>query len=147
MLLGSLPGEASLAAGRYYAHPRNQFWRLMAAVTGRPLVEADYETRLAMLAEAGVGLWDIVHSAERTGSLDTAIRDHRVNALADLAARLPNLRAIAFNGGTAAAIGRRLPGIGDYTLIDLPSSSPALTRPLADKLAAWRALARWLDDD
>lgn len=147
LVLGSLPGEASLAAGRYYAHPRNQFWRLIAAVTGRPLAEADYDARLAMLAEAGVGLWDVVQSAERAGSLDTAIRDHRVNALADLTARLPDLRAIAFNGGKAAAIGRRLPGIGGYALIDLPSSSPALTRPLAEKLAAWQALARWLDDD
>jgi TDG/mug DNA glycosylase family protein len=147
LVLGSLPGEASLAAGRYYAYPRNQFWRLMAAATRQPLMEADYEARLAMLADAGVGLWDVVHSAERSGSLDAAIRDHRVNALADLAGRLPRLRAIAFNGGKAAAIGRRQPGIDNYALIDLPSSSPAHVRPVEDKLVAWRALSRWLDDD
>src|SRR5436190_20184302 len=80
LLLGSLPGEASLRAERYYAHPQNQFWRLIGAVIGREdFRQLDYEARLASLAAAGVGLWDVVADAVRAGSLDGAIRDHRPN--------------------------------------------------------------------
>jgi hypoxanthine-DNA glycosylase len=74
LVLGSLPGEESLAQGRYYAHPRNHFWTLIGAVIGRDLVALGYEARLAALLEAGVGLWDVVASATRRGSLDGAIR-------------------------------------------------------------------------
>ncbi len=142
LVLGSLPGEVSLARGQYYAHPQNQFWRLMAEVTGRPLPAMAYEARLAALLEAGVGLWDVIATAERAGSLDGAIRAHQPNALGALAAGLPRLQAIAFNGGKAAAIGRKaLAGLEDWALVDLPSSSPAYTRPFAEKLAAWKVLA------
>ncbi|MFY7850813.1 MAG: DNA-deoxyinosine glycosylase, partial [Brevundimonas sp.] len=71
-MLGSLPGEASLAAGRYYAHPRNAFWRLMGEVLGEDLQARDYEDRLATLIRHRVGLWDVVGEATRPGSLDTA---------------------------------------------------------------------------
>src|SRR5215210_6076861 len=83
-ILGSLPGQASLAAGRYYAHPRNLFWRLIGAAIGRELEPLDYETRLAALLDAGVGLWDTVASAERPGSLDADIRLHQASDLAAL---------------------------------------------------------------
>lgn len=144
LILGSLPGEASLAAGQYYANPRNQFWRLIEAVTGRPM-PVGYEDRLAHLLGLHVGLWDTVKSAHRSGSLDTAIRNHQANALPDLAAQLPALRAVAFNGGKAAAIGRpQLADLPNLALIDLPSSSPALTRPFGAKLDVWRALGEFL---
>ena len=110
LVLGSLPGEASLAAARYYAHPQNQFWRLMGAAIGAPLADMDYEARLAALVEAKVALWDVVASATREGSLDTAIRNVTHNPLADLVARLPDLRFIAFNGQRAASIGTRALG-------------------------------------
>ena len=145
LVLGSLPGEISLARGQYYANPQNQFWRLMAEVTGRPLPAMAYEQRLEALLEAGVGLWDVIATAERAGSLDGAIRAHQPNALAAAAAGLPRLEAIAFNGGKAAAIGRKaLAGCKVWTLVDLPSSSPAYTRPFAEKLEAWKALAAFL---
>ena len=146
LLLGSLPGEASLRAERYYAHPQNQFWRLTGAVIGaEELHQLDYDRRLERLRAAGVGLWDVVADAVRPGSLDGAIRDHRPNDLATLVATLPALRAIGFNGGTAARIGRRM--IGDpvgITLVDLPSSSPAFTRPLAEKREKWLELRDFL---
>ena len=75
LILGSLPGDASLAAGQYYAHPRNGFWRLTGGVIGRDLVDLAYPQRLAALQAAGIGLWDVITTAHRTGSLDTAIRD------------------------------------------------------------------------
>ena len=145
LLLGSLPGEASLAEGRYYAHPRNQFWRLVGALIGRDLVSLSYEVRLKTLRDARVGLWDVVASARRQGSLDAAIRDHSPNALPDLAATLPELRAVGFNGGTSARLGMPALAHTGLTLLPLPSSSPAYTLPFERKLEAWMALKPFLD--
>lgn len=146
LVLGSLPGAISLAQGRYYAHPRNLFWRLIGEVIGGDLAALAYDARLAALQDAGIGLWDTVAAATRTGSLDAAIRLHEASDLAALAATLPELRAIAFNGATAARIGRRqLPGPPGFALIDLPSSSPAYARlSYAKKREAWLALRTYL---
>lgn len=145
LILGSLPGEESLVRGQYYANPRNQFWRLAGAVIERDLIALSYEDRLAVLLEAGIGLWDTVAEARRTGSLDTAIRGHQANDLTALAESLPDLRAIAFNGGKSASIGgKMLGGERRYELIALPSSSPALTRPFGDKLSEWMRLKPFL---
>ncbi|HEX8482001.1 MAG TPA: DNA-deoxyinosine glycosylase [Allosphingosinicella sp.] len=145
LVLGSLPGEESLAANRYYANPRNHFWRLIGQVTGLDLAVLPYETRLEALLAAGVGLWDTVGSATRRGSLDGAIRLDKANDLPALAARLPKLRAVGFNGGKSAAIGMpQLAARPDLALIPLPSSSPAYTRPFEEKLAHWMKLAPYL---
>jgi len=145
LVLGSLPGEESLARQSYYANPRNHFWRLMSAVIGAELVPLDYEARLQTLLSAGVGLWDSVGTASRDGSLDAAIRDHRPNALAELARGLPQLNAIGFNGGTSAKIGiKALAGATEAALIPLPSSSPAYTLAFEKKLEAWLQLRDYL---
>ena len=141
LLLGSLPGEASLAARRYYALPHNQFWRLLGAALGEPLATLDYGARLDRLAARGVALWDVVAEAMRDGSLDGAIRNARANPLAEFVATHPRLRAVAFNGQTAARLGRAaLAGTEGLALIDLPSSSAAYTLALADKARRWAAL-------
>ena len=144
LVLGSLPGAVSLAKQRYYAHPQNQFWRLIGAVIGRDLVAFPYEERLAALRESRVGLWDTVAAATRRGSLDSDIRLHAASDIGRLAESLPELRAIAFNGGTAARIGRRQIGETRLELIDLPSSSPAFTRAFEAKLEAWLKLRAFL---
>jgi hypoxanthine-DNA glycosylase len=145
LVLGSLPGEISLRAAQYYAHPQNQFWRLIGAVIGADLAAAPYEARLAMLRSRGVGLWDVVRSARRVGSLDAAIRDHQPNALAELAGALPDLAAIAFNGATASTIGRKALGPNPrWALASLPSSSPAHTIGFEPKLAQWMTLQGYL---
>ena len=147
LILGTLPGRESLARGEYYAHPRNAFWRLVGGVIGREdLAGLPYAERLAATRAAGFGLDDVVASASRRGSLDGAIRDAEHKDIRALVARLPALRAVAFNGGTAARIGRRLlaatPGL---VLIDLPSSSPAHARTAyADKLRSWQRLREHL---
>jgi hypoxanthine-DNA glycosylase len=146
LVLGSLPGEVSFARAQYYAHPRNHFWSLMEAVTGRSLVGAPYEERLARLLAAGIGLWDVIGQARRTGSLDARIRDHSANALRELVETLPALRAIGFNGQKSSDIGRRQLGATvAVELITLPSSSPAHAIPLARKQQAWMTLRRFLD--
>jgi len=141
LILGSLPGDASLKAGQYYGHPQNGFWRLIGGVIGLDLVPLPYPDRLEALKTAGVGLWDVIASAERPGSLDGSIRKAEAADLNRLIDDLPSLRAVAFNGGTAARRGRLTltprPGLA---LIDLPSSSPAYTRPLIEKAVAWAVL-------
>jgi TDG/mug DNA glycosylase family protein len=145
LVLGSLPGERSLAATRYYAHPQNRFWHLIGRVVGVELEPLEYEQRLTALLAAKVGLWDTVASARRIGSLDAAIREAEPNPLADLAASLPDLRAVGFNGQASARIGMpRLAGTG-LGLIPLPSSSPAnASIPLAEKQKAWDRLREFL---
>ena len=145
LILGSLPGEASLAAQRYYAHPQNLFWHLVGKAIGQNLPALDYDARLDALRNAGIALWDTVASATRAGSLDAAIRDAEHAQLADLVATLPDLRAVAFNGRKSSAIGRpQLEGTAS-ALIDLPSSSPAYaSMALAEKERLWARLADFL---
>ena len=148
LVLGSFPGAASLQAQQYYAHPRNAFWPVMAALTSAPdLTQQPYAQRLLRLQAAGIALWDAVAECEREGSLDSAIRDAQPSSLADLVARLPGLRAIACNGATAyRQTARLLPG-APWPLLQLPSTSPAHAGlPLAAKIQAWReALGSSLD--
>ena len=145
LVLGSLPGERSLAVQRYYAHPQNRFWHLIGKVIGVELDPLDYDARLMALLKAKVGLWDTVASAHRVGSLDAAIRDAEHTPLAELAASLPKLRAVGFNGKTSARIGMaQLAGSG-LALIPLPSSSPAhASMPLAEKEKLWSGLREFL---
>ena len=113
----------------------------MAGIVGIDLPNLAYEDRLATLLRARVGIWDVIASAERLGSLDADIKQPEINDLAQLVQTLPELRTIGFNGATAAAIGRRaLAGHSTFSLIDLPSSSAAYTRPFASKMEAWSVL-------
>ncbi|MBI3285407.1 MAG: DNA-deoxyinosine glycosylase [Burkholderiales bacterium] len=146
LILGSLPGERSLAQQQYYAHAQNRFWLLMSEVIGCDLVALPYPARLQSLLAHGVGLWDVVAEAQRSGSLDSRIRAPADNDLPGLLARLPQLQAIAFNGGTAARLGLKALAerTSPYRIVRLPSSSPAYTLTYAEKLAAWRALQEWV---
>ncbi len=141
LILGSLPGEASLAAQRYYAHPQNQFWRLLGGAIDEDLADLGQDQRIERLAERGIALWDVVGEARRSGSLDSAIRAARANPLRDFVERHKRLRGIAFNGATAARLGRKALGeLAGPGLIDLPSSSPAYTLNFAAKAERWAVL-------
>ena len=142
LVLGSLPGEKSLALQEYYGNRQNRFWQLMSEVTGVDLVWLDYTSRLNALLEQRVGLWDVVAEAHRPGSLDSRIRDRNDNDLLALIAKLPELTTIAFNGGTAAKLGLKVLGVHAtrYRILQLPSSSPAYTLSYAEKLRRWQVL-------
>jgi hypoxanthine-DNA glycosylase len=140
LLLGSFPGEESLRQAQYYAHPRNQFWRLVGDVLGVPLAEMPYAERLARLGAARIGLWDIITGCERIGSLDGNIRNALLSLFEWLAEHAPDLRVVAMNGQKAGTAARRLAELG-YTTLILPSSSPAYTLSYAEKLAGWQVLA------
>lgn len=145
LILGSLPGERSLAERRYFAHPQNRFWRLVGETIGQDLEALEYEARLEALLEAGIGLWDTVASATREGSLDASIRAVRHNALTELTSTLPELRAVAFNGRTSEKIGRALLADSDLALVPLPSSSPAYAAmPYGEKLRLWGKIGEFL---
>ena len=143
LILGSFPGEASLAARAYYAHPRNHFWPLLASVLDEPLVALPYAARLARIKSRGVGVWDTIVECSRDGSLDSAIRDPVGGEISRMRRRAPEIRLVGFNGRTAARAEDRWREAGYATLV-LPSSSPAYTRPFAEKLVAWRAITAYL---
>lgn len=141
LLLGSFPGEASLGAMQYYAHPRNQFWRLLGAVLGETtLHDLPYHERLRRVLSHGMGIWDVLDACHRAGSLDSAIRDAQPNNFASLHEQAPSLKKICFNGQTAGRFERAMAQAGYDTLV-LPSSSPANARLSFDeKLALWRRI-------
>jgi hypoxanthine-DNA glycosylase len=140
LILGSFPGEASLAAQQYYAHPRNQFWRLLSAVLGDDLVQLDYPARLHALARHRIGLWDVIIACEREGSLDASIRRPQIADFAILQQSFPQLQTVAFNGKISGRFAPRFDAAGFRTLV-LPSSSPANAQLSFDeKLVNWRAM-------
>lgn len=142
LILGSFPGVASLHQGQYYAHPRNQFWRLVGAALGQAdLADWDYSSRVECLLSQGVGVWDVVQHCDREGSLDSRIRAATLNPLIHtLQTQAPALQRIGFNGALAWKWGRSLSAEG-YQCFQLPSSSPAAASlSFAEKLARWQLL-------
>jgi len=143
LVLGSMPGAASLQANRYYAHPRNGFWPIMGALVGADPA-LPYARRLARLKAAGIAVWDVLDRCEREGSLDSAIVDAtaQANDFAEFFRRHAKLTAVLFNGAKAEVAYRRLgPPLDVFGLRAwrLPSTSPAnASVPFAKKLAAWR---------
>lgn len=148
LILGSMPGSRSLAAGQYYAHPHNLFWRFMAEIYGVKR-DAPYAERLRILQAAGVALWDVLKECEREGSLDADIipASERPNDFKWLLTTYPSIRKICFNGSKAATAFKRLvlptlvPSLHENrTLIRLPSTSPAnRSIPTDIKREQWRA--------
>ena len=148
LVLGSFPGAASLARQQYYAHPQNQFWRILQAiwpVSARPVCFSSYENSSKWLLERGLGVWDVYAACEREGSLDAAIRKPEVNDFASLARQCPQLRAIAHNGGESFKHARHViasfsaAGLPALPVYKLPSTSPAhASWNFERKLAAWR---------
>lgn len=151
LVLGSMPGDASLQAAHYYAHPRNRFWPLMASLCGFS-TDLPYEARMRGLHDAGVGLWDVIGQCERRGSLDAHIvRGSEVaNPVGDLLVAHRSIVAIALNGSKAAESFRRhveprLPQAHRPTLLALPSTSPANAAFQHARLsAAWSAITPFL---
>lgn len=147
LILGSMPGIASLGAHQYYAHPRNAFWRIMAEVFGfDPL--CTYEERVCALTSCGVAVWDVLQLCTRKGSLDSDIDNSSVvpNDFASFFTAHRQIQRICFNGAKAASLYKKhvLPDLGDSALkicyVQLPSTSPAHAGlSYAQKLHAWRS--------
>jgi len=140
LILGSFPGKASLAASQYYAHPRNQFWRLLSAVLGEDLAVLPYPQRLQRLLAHHIGLWDVIDACEREGSLDASIRHAQANDFVRLKHDCPQLVRVCFNGKTSGKFASQFAEAGFDTLV-LPSSSPANAQwSFEEKLRTWRLI-------
>lgn len=138
LILGSFPSTASLAAQQYYAHPQNQFWRILGSLLEQPLPAMDYAARLDAVRAGGIAIWDVFAACERAGSLDSAIRGAQPNDLAALRESAVALRRVCFNGRTAARRVREVAAMG-YEVVVLPSTSPANAgMRFEEKLARWR---------
>ncbi|NBD27044.1 DNA-deoxyinosine glycosylase [Paenibacillus glycinis] len=151
LVLGSMPGAASLAANQYYGNPRNHMWRVLYGLFGREPDEA-YEDRLAFASSHGIAMWDVIASCEREGSLDANIRDEVPNDLPGLLADYPGVHGLIFNGAkshdTFMKYFKDHPGLADLAKLKLPSTSPIPTRTMrttADRIEAWRALMPYLN--
>ena len=147
LVLGSMPGAASLRAGRYYAYPHNAFWPIIGELFGAD-PDVDYGKRILMLKRAGVALWDVMASCVREGSLDGDIDDASIvpNDFHAFFAAHARISHVFFNGAKAETCFRRyvLPKLADRGLhfTRLPSTSPAhASLSLPQKLKAWRAVA------
>ena len=140
LVLGSFPGAASLAAGQYYAHPRNQFWKLVGALVGEDLYALSYAERLPRLLAHRFGLWDVLGACEREGSLDSSIRKPAANDFERLRHLCPMLETVGFNGQASGKFAPQFAQAGYRTLV-LPSSSPAhMAMSFEQKLVVWRQL-------
>ncbi len=145
LILGSMPGEKSLAENQYYAHPQNAFWPLMAALFGRPV--DIYAQCVRLIEEEGLALWDVLEKCSREGSLDTEIKDNSivVNDFVTFFAAHPRITHVFFNGTKAEKeFMKRVqphlpPSCADLTYARLPSTSPAMATLSREKKAkAWQ---------
>ena len=136
LVLGSFPSRASLEASQYYAHPRNHFWTMMELMFEPVFIKDPYEDRVKALLSCGVGIWDAFASCVRSGSMDADIRDMTLNNFSVLREVAPKLKRVALNGRTAAKAVNKLSSLGYRTYV-LPSTSPAYTMPVVNKLGLW----------
>ena len=146
LVLGSMPGGASLRHRRYYAHPQTLFWPLMDRFVGAS-PDLAYPLRVECLRRAGIALWDVIGQCEREGSLDSAIRGAVANDFSAFFASHGSLRAVLFNGAAAeSTFARQVPASvipAGVRLVRLPSTSPAnRTLGVDEKSAAWGSALR-----
>jgi TDG/mug DNA glycosylase family protein len=150
LILGSMPGVRSLTQQQYYAHPQNAFWRIISTLLGTDL-HATYAQRVAYLRTSGIGVWDVLHACERTGSLDSsiAVKSEVANDFVALFQTYPNIRHVFFNGAKAEASFKRHVSaqVKDFQIAyqRLPSTSPAHAgMSFESKLNDWRIVLDFL---
>ena len=149
LIVGSMPGVQSLEKQQYYGHPRNHFWPIIGTITGQPVPES-YEERLQLVRRHGIGLWDVIQSCERIGSLDSNIKNEIPNDFEWLFTHFPKIEAVFFNGTKAHDVFQKKLGFGllfgrDY--YKMPSTSPVPGRNIKtfeQKVEVWRLLESYI---
>lgn len=137
LILGSMPGIKSLSEQQYYAHPQNRFWKLMGKICDyKNLPESDYQTKLQILLDNKIALWDVIKSCNRDGSLDTNIQNEIPNNISKLLQQYRNIKIICLNGNKAySALKKHFPEILEkHKCYKLPSTSPANAKYTLEKL-------------
>ena len=148
LVLGSIPGDRSLALNEYYGHPQNRFWRVIARLCGQE-VPRTYPEKREMLLCNGIALWDVAHQAVRPGSMDSDIRDEKPNDIPALAASLPQLHTIAFNGKMAERLyDKYFPRASNLRYLSMPSTSPANAAFSLERLCEhWIQMMQYKEND
>ncbi|HQP10371.1 MAG TPA: DNA-deoxyinosine glycosylase [Candidatus Omnitrophota bacterium] len=145
LILGSMPSIRSLQAQEYYAHPQNQFWKIMAVLLGHAL-PLTYAQKKRMLLKSRIALWDVISSCKREGSLDSRIRQVKFNDFAALFKKYKSIRAVFCNGNTAFKLFQKASHRCDLPVFPVPSTSPAYTKSLAWKTGRWKNILPIIDD-
>jgi len=142
-----MPGVESLRLQQYYANPRNQFWRILYELFDTQ-VSQDYEERLSFIKSKKIAVWDVIENCHREGSLDSNIREEKVNDFSALFKAFPGIKTVMFNGGKAYETYKKWIGLGsipNLTVHKLTSSSPANTKKYDEKLREWRRIMEILE--
>ena len=137
LILGSMPGVKSLEKQQYYAHPQNRFWKVMSTICNeQQLPKFDYKTRLKILLNSNIALWDTIKSCKREGSLDSDIQNEKPNDIRKLLKTYPNIKTICLNGNKSyIAFKKYFPDLLEkYNCHKMPSTSPANARYSLDIL-------------
>ncbi|ABR47502.1 conserved hypothetical protein [Alkaliphilus metalliredigens QYMF] len=144
LILGSIPSVQSLQEGKYYGNPRNQFWKIIYEVLGQPFQE-DYGKKVQFIKEHGIAIWDVIESCHREGSLDSNIKEERPNDFNTFLKSYPRIKYVLFNGTKAHDTFRRKVGFSfeDKIFHKLPSSSPAHTMKIGNKIEEWKVLLKY----
>jgi len=149
LILGTMPGTASLAMGQYYAHGRNHFWPVISTLLEFPQ-GADYKAGCELFVQSGAALWDVLHSCLRDGSLDSNIEAEQPNDIGEFIREHKYLKAVFFNGANAEKFFRKyitpqLPDVEGIHFERLPSTSPAnASMSFEQKLEIWRRILEFL---
>lgn len=144
LILGSIPGAKSLQMQQYYAHPQNQFWKIMFSLFDKAF-SGDYETKVRLLKDNQVAIWDVIESCERKGSSDTEIKNEIDNNISGLIGNYPNIKAIFCNGQKSYKNLLKILG-KDFKIpiMVLPSTSPLHTVKFEEKLESWKVIKDYL---
>ena len=140
LILGTLPGAKSLELSQYYGDPRNQFWTIIYRIFKKESPDSEYENKVNFILDNNLALWDVIHSAERKGSLDANIKNEMCNDIEGLLQQYPNIEKIVLGGGKAArTFKKHFPNTG-VEIVEVPSTSPIPGRnikTLDEKVKIW----------
>jgi hypoxanthine-DNA glycosylase len=138
LILGTMPGIASLTKQEYYGNPRNHFWRIMYTLFDTLPVSDSFEEKIQLLQKNKIGLWDVLENCERKGSLDIHIKNHKENDFEMLFKQYPTIHTIVFNGKESHKYFiKKFGQIEGITYYVMPSTSPANTMSFENKLKIW----------
>ena len=126
LILGSFPSIKSFENNFYYAHPSNQFWKILEAVTSYPVNNRDQ--KIWLLKESKIGLWDMIQNCSRDNSLDASLEDEKVNDIATFLETYPSIKKLAFTGKKSQALFETHFGYLDIERVYLPSPSAAYAK-------------------
>ncbi|RKL69316.1 DNA-deoxyinosine glycosylase [Salipaludibacillus neizhouensis] len=150
LILGSMPGMESLKRQQYYGNPRNHFWLILGELFNQELHQLNYTEKITFLHKHKIGVWDVIASCERMGSLDSAIKNEKMNDLASLVVKYPSLQWIGLNGTKAYQSFRKYLKQHQLSISyeKLPSSSPVPGRNVKnfkEKVVEWEKILNYLD--